>query len=488
MSENNEVEIKESGPNGRVVPSHSTAVDKTSSWDRTAQFRKMRSPATPSYYNDIFAFQLPNTKGTRKTHYSFIHHFVGDGGKAGPASRVALGNSIAVLNGGRQGTVLRGAARQGVYRHIAAHYADADIEAPELKSDEDVDAIMMFKGLIDAPLAESLDLTVKGLQDLDNIIDVESNVSWIEEDTEIKGIVVEADDDSALVEQVDENGERTGEFYELDYAEIKLRTFVVMEKVDGMAEAGAIVSWETTQGTFYGDVVSVETNGKVRGEPQGLELEGTEENPAYLIRVWMQETEEAEMEDEDEEEAPKARKSEGEWTPTNVTVVARGDALKVEEALPTGTPEEGYSEGEDEEESSMKKMDTEFMALVEQAIKQNAAVLERLAKYDSEDTTEGVAADAEEKKSEEVVAEVAAETAEVAEEKAAEETPTTEVAEQAEEVKSEEALVEQVADTETTEAVSEVSEEKTAEEQKQTAAISFDDLKEFHLLLKEMSK
>ena len=488
MSENNEVEIKESGPNGRVVPSHSTAVDKTSSWDRTAQFRKMRSPATPSYYNDIFAFQLPNTKGTRKTHYSFIHHYVGDGGKAGPASRVALGNSVAVLNGGRQGTVLRGAARQGVYRHIAAHYADADIQAPELKSDEDVDAIMMFKGLIDAPLAETLDLTIKGLQDLDNIIDVESDVSWIEEDTEIKGIVVEADDDSALVEQVDEKGERTGEFYELDYAEMKLRTFVVMEKVEGVAEAGTIVSWETTNGTYYGDVVSVETEGKVRGEPQGLELEGTEDNPAYLIRVWMQETEEAEMEDEeapDDEEAPedeeasKSKKSAGEWTPTNVTVVARGDALKVEEALPTGAPEEDYSEGEDEEESAMKSMDGEFMALVEQAIKQNAVILERLAQYDTAD--EGAVEEVE-PATEEVKAE---ETAEITEEKATEETPAVETTEQVDEVKSEDTTVES---TEVTEIVAEVAEEKAAEEQKQTAAISFDDLKEFHLLLKEMSK
>lgn len=488
MSENNEVEIKDAGPNGRVIPSHSTSVDRTSAWDRTVQFRKMRSPATPSYYDDIFAFQLPNTKGTRKTHYSFVHHFVGEGGRAGAASGRALSNSVAVLNGGRQGTVLRGAARQGVYRHIAAHYADADMQAPELKSDEDVDAIMMFKGLIDAPLAESLDLTVKGLQDLDNIIDVESDVAWIEGKTEMKGIVVEADDDSALVEQVDEKGERTGEFFELDYAEIKLRTFVVMEKVDGMAEAGAIVSWETTQGTFYGDVVSVETEGKVRGEPQGLELEGTEENPAYLIRVWMQEAAEAEDEAEDDEDMPEEEaslKSAGEWHPTNVTVVARGDALKVEEALPTGDPEEGYSEGEDEEESAMKKMDTEFMALVEQAMKQNAAILERLAQYDSGDVTEEVAPVAEEAKSDEVATEVAAETAEIVEEKAAEEIPAVETTETVEEVKSEEAAAEQ---TETTEATTEVVEEKAADDQKQTAAISFDDLKEFHLLLKEMSK
>jgi hypothetical protein len=448
----------------------------------------MRSPATPSYYDDIFAFQLPNTKGTRKTHYSFVHHFVGEGGRAGAASGRALSNSVAVLNGGRQGTVLRGAARQGVYRHIAAHYADADMQAPELKSDEDVDAIMMFKGLIDAPLAESLDLTVKGLQDLDNIIDVESDVAWIEGKTEMKGIVVEADDDSALVEQVDEKGERTGEFFELDYAEMKLRTFVVMEKVDGMAEAGAIVSWETTQGTFYGDVVSVETDGKVRGEPQGLELEGTEENPAYLIRVWMQEAAEEEDEAEDDEDMPEEEaslKSAGEWHPTNVTVVARGDALKVEEALPTGDPEEGYSEGEDEEESAMKKMDTEFMALVERAMKQNAEILERLAQYDSGDVTEEVAPVAEEAKSDEVATEVAAETAEIVEEKAAEEIPAVETTETVEEVKSEEAAAEQ---TETTEATTEVVEEKAADDQKQTAAISFDDLKEFHLLLKEMSK
>jgi|688.fasta_scaffold00184_111 hypothetical protein len=488
MSENNEVEIKDAGPNGRVIPSHSTSVDRTSAWDRTVQFRKMRSPATPSYYDDIFAFQLPNTKGTRKTHYSFVHHFVGEGGRAGAASGRALSNSVAVLNGGRQGTVLRGAARQGVYRHIAAHYADADMQAPELKSDEDVDAIMMFKGLIDAPLAESLDLTVKGLQDLDNIIDVESDVAWIEGKTEMKGIVVEADDDSALVEQVDEKGERTGEFFELDYAEMKLRTFVVMEKVDGMAEAGAIVSWETTQGTFYGDVVSVETDGKVRGEPQGLELEGTEENPAYLIRVWMQEAAEEEDEAEDDEDMPEEEaslKSAGEWHPTNVTVVARGDALKVEEALPTGDPEEGYSEGEDEEESAMKKMDTEFMALVERAMKQNAEILERLAQYDSGDVTEEVAPVAEEAKSDEVATEVAAETAEIVEEKAAEEIPAVETTETVEEVKSEEAAAEQ---TETTEATTEVVEEKAADDQKQTAAISFDDLKEFHLLLKEMSK
>lgn len=488
MSENIESELKAAGPNGRVIPTHSTAVDKTSSWDRTVQFRKMRSPATPAYFNDIFAFQLPNTKGDRKTHYSFIHHYVSENGEPGAASMRALSNSVAVLNGGRAGTVLRGAAREGVYRHIVAHYRDAEMEVPDLKSDEDVDAIMMFKGLIDAPLTETLDLTVKGLQDLDNIIDSDTEVSWIEGEQEVKGIVIEADDDTALVEQLSEKGERTGEFYELNYAEMKLRTFVVMEKVDGEVEAGSIVSWETSNGRYYGDVVAVEMEGSLRGEPQGLELEGTEENPVYLIRVWMQEMEEEEDEPEDEvdmeESSAKSVKSAGEWTPTNVTVVARGDALRVEEALPTPDTEEDYDGESEDEETPMKSIDPEFRAQVKRILEENSEILARLADLEVEEkaaeTTEEVVVEETEVKADEAV------TMEVAlEEQKADAAIETEVksddsvAEDAE-APAEEAAAEEAPAAEEVSAAEEVVEEK--------ASISFDELKEFHLLLKEFNK
>ena len=475
MSDNEEIETKDAGPGGRVIPTHSSSVDTTSAWDRTAQFRKMRSPSLPAYYNEIFAFQLPNTKGTRKTHYSFVHHYVGANGEAGKASARALGNSVAVLNGGRQGTVLRGAARQGVYRHIAAHYKEMDREAPELKSDEDVDAIMMFKGLIDAPLAETLDLNVKGLQDLDDIIDVDSGVSWLDGDQEMKGIVVEADDDSALVEEVDEMNERTGELYELEYAEMKLRTFVVMEKADGMPEKGSIVSWDTSKGKYYGDVLEVVTDGTARGEPQGLEIEGSKENPAFLVRVWMQE--EYEVED-----SSKSIKSEGGWHSTNVTVVARGDALTVEEALPTQTEEDDYDgEEEDDEETAMKSIDPDFSALVKRVIEQNAEVLKRLAEFDVEEKTDIVEETpiAEETVIEEVKAEdVAAAT----DETIAENSQPTEAV--VEEVKSEEIVVEATAAEET------VAEETVVPEApiEAKATISFEDLKEFHNLLKDISK
>ena len=492
MSEAQNTEAKNAGANGRVVPVHSTSVDTASAWDRTAQFKKMRSPATPSYYDDIFAFQLPNTKGTRKTHYSFIHHYVDSDGSAGAASSRALANSIAVLNGGRQGTVLRGAARQGVYRHIAAHYKDADREVPELKSDEDVDAIMMFKGLISGPIAESLDLNVKGLSDLDNIIDSDSQVSWLEGEQEFKGIVVEADDDIALVEQLDESGERMGEFYELDYAEIKLRTFVITEKADEMLETDTIVSWDTSKGKYYGDIAEVVTDGNARGEPQGLEIEGSEENPAYVIRVWMQEEAEAD-EPADGEELPEdhdgsdvASKSAGEWHPTNVTVVARGDGLKVEEALPSDSGEDDYdSEDEDDdEETAMKKINEEFRLQVEQLIKANAEIIERLAKLDVEEKS----ADQDEVvPAEEVVIDTTP-VEEVKSETTSE--PSEEVVTEQvnEEVKAEEVVADEVkTEVEVVEVtpVEVLEEEKAIDEIK--ASITFDDLKEFHNLIKDLS-
>lgn len=154
-------EVKEAGPNGRVIPTHNTDVNMSRAWDKTVPYRNMKSPGTPSYYNRIFAYQNPNTKGDRKTHYNFIHHYVSSDGTPGEASYSALINSMSVLNGGRSGTTLRGEARRGVYNHIAAHYRDAGKEPPELKSDEFVDFVMIQKGIISKPLTPDSGIEVK---------------------------------------------------------------------------------------------------------------------------------------------------------------------------------------------------------------------------------------------------------------------------------------------------------------------------------------
>lgn len=156
-----DLDEKAAGPNGKVMPKHKTDVDMARSWDKTIPYRRMKSPADTAYYSKIFAYQNPNTEGDRKTHYNFIHHFVDANGNPGAASYAALINSMAVLNGGRSGTVLRGAARRAVYEHIASHYRDAGKTPPELKSDEDVDAIMMQNGIIHTPLTEYEDIEVK---------------------------------------------------------------------------------------------------------------------------------------------------------------------------------------------------------------------------------------------------------------------------------------------------------------------------------------
>jgi len=154
MMKSDEVdEVKDAGVNGRVIPVHHTEVNMTRPWDKTPPFSRMKSPATPSYYDKIFAYQNPNTKGDRKTHYNFIHHYVDNDGTPGEASWSAISSAIAVLNGGRSGTVLRGEARRGVYNHLVGHYKDAGKEPPELKSDEFVDFVMMENGYISKPLS-----------------------------------------------------------------------------------------------------------------------------------------------------------------------------------------------------------------------------------------------------------------------------------------------------------------------------------------------
>jgi len=137
-----------------VSPSHSTSVNDTDLWVDYVQYQRMRSPADKSYYRKIFGYQRPDTDGTRKTHYTFVHHFVSKDGTPGAASWSALRNTMGLLNGARQGTVLRGQDRVKLYNHIKRHYLDHGKEVPELKSDDDIDQIMMKKGIIDAPITK----------------------------------------------------------------------------------------------------------------------------------------------------------------------------------------------------------------------------------------------------------------------------------------------------------------------------------------------
>lgn len=136
---------------GGPIRSHSTAVRDDTPINRSAVLA-VRSPEDPSYFRKIFAYQLPDNDGTRKTHYTFIHHHVSEDGRPGAAAMSELRVQMSVLNGARGGTVLRGEERRAVYNHLARHYRDGGTKPPSLKSDEELDNLMIKAGYITKPL------------------------------------------------------------------------------------------------------------------------------------------------------------------------------------------------------------------------------------------------------------------------------------------------------------------------------------------------
>jgi hypothetical protein len=143
----------EAKANGGPIRSHSTAVRDDETLNRNA-ILSTRSPEDPAYYRKIFAYHIPGTDGTRKTHYTFIHHHVSQDGRPGAAAMSELRVQMAILNGARGGTKLRGADRKAVYNHIARHYRDGGETPPSLKSDQEVDNLMIKRGYISEPLTK----------------------------------------------------------------------------------------------------------------------------------------------------------------------------------------------------------------------------------------------------------------------------------------------------------------------------------------------
>lgn len=141
------IEKKAGGP----IRSHSTAVRDDEVLTRRAVLA-VRSPETPEYFRKIFAYHIPGTDGTRKTHYTFIHHHVSEDGRPGAAALSELRAGMTIINGGRGGTTLRGSDRKAVYNHLARHYRDGGETPPSLKSDEEVDNLMIKAGYITEPL------------------------------------------------------------------------------------------------------------------------------------------------------------------------------------------------------------------------------------------------------------------------------------------------------------------------------------------------
>lgn len=315
-----------------ALPNHSTEVNMTAAWDNGTNSRRVKSPATKSYFQRIYAWVDNGADDTVKSSYRFIHHMVAADGTPGAANMRALSAGIAALNGSRRGTVLDDAGRRGVYRHLSHHYDDAGRQTPPLLSKEEM------KSIFD-------DIEVKSSE-----FQIGTQVYVSDED--VYGTVLDIKDNVALIREwkhTDGYWIPTENFTDALIDDVKQDEFIIVEeeKADaGEAAAGSIVSWTTHAGDFYGDIVTVSTDGTLRGEPQGMEIEATPEEPAALVRVWML----------DEEE----------WVPTNVTVVSKVSGLEIIDALPDPATEGEPSSQDMGESDNMQTIKSEVSDMTEQ--------------------------------------------------------------------------------------------------------------------------
>jgi uncharacterized protein len=116
-----------------AIAIHHTATS-TGAWDGPANEARLKLDGTEAYHRSAFAWQDPAGDPTTKAAWKFVHHEVGADGSVGAANLKACSSGIGILNGGRQGTTIPATDRRGVHAHLAAHLADAQLEAPPLRS------------------------------------------------------------------------------------------------------------------------------------------------------------------------------------------------------------------------------------------------------------------------------------------------------------------------------------------------------------------
>jgi hypothetical protein len=114
-----------------AIAPHKTATSEKP-WNGPKAKANLKNDGTEPYYRSAFAWQDSAGDPTVKASYKFIHHEVSGGGDVGAANIKACQSSIGILNGGRGGTVVSKPDRRGIYRHVAKHLKDAELEPAPL--------------------------------------------------------------------------------------------------------------------------------------------------------------------------------------------------------------------------------------------------------------------------------------------------------------------------------------------------------------------
>lgn len=100
------------------------------SWDAVWAVKGVPGDARPSELRSVFAWCDPAGDPELKASYRLPHHH----GVGGPANLRAVVAGIALLNNPDNTLGIPEKDREAVYKHLAAHMGDADLEAPEFRS------------------------------------------------------------------------------------------------------------------------------------------------------------------------------------------------------------------------------------------------------------------------------------------------------------------------------------------------------------------
>jgi HK97 family phage prohead protease len=116
----------------------------------------------------MHAWVDPDGDPEAKSSYKFPHHDVSENGEVGAANLRGVAAAIAALNGARGGAAIPSSDRREVYRHLAAHYADADLDAPPLQESSSIET--RFIGQL--KMLEGQEGTLQGIASVYDSIDM----------------------------------------------------------------------------------------------------------------------------------------------------------------------------------------------------------------------------------------------------------------------------------------------------------------------------
>jgi len=114
-----------------AIAGHKTSTS-TDPWDSGEMIKRISNDAEARTLKKMYAYVDPDKDEDTKSAYKFPHHNVSTDGTVGSANIKGCQSAIGVLNGAMGGADIPDSDVSGVYKHVAGHLEDADLEPAEL--------------------------------------------------------------------------------------------------------------------------------------------------------------------------------------------------------------------------------------------------------------------------------------------------------------------------------------------------------------------